>query len=211
MFSTLGNGDLSSQPKVKMTTKTSKLKIGLVVIKGEMLKTQWLLQKYIWCFDFSLKELCQLKGQEVHIILEDDNSIFKWPYKLNEVEKAFAQAKTINFLYVGLVELFWGEYVSTTMMSTKKYLWQLNWMSHVWGLPSNESINMFGQIWHECQCWKRFLMPLGMPRCSTLWICTLATITCYWKKVTRSRLLYGDWSQWERLFVPMVVLIVWFE
>jgi hypothetical protein len=29
--------------------------------------------------------------------------------------------------------------------------------------------------------------------------------------VTRSRLLYGDWSQWERLFVPMVVLIVWFE
>jgi hypothetical protein len=42
------------------------------------------------------------------------------------VEKALVQAKTIKLLYVGLVELFQGEYVTTTMMPTKKYLWQLN-------------------------------------------------------------------------------------
>ncbi len=99
-------------------------------------------------FWIHLKELRLLKGQEVHIILEDDDLIFKWPYKLNEVEKALVQAKTIKLLYVGLVELFQGEYVTTTMMPTKKYLWQLNWMSYVWGLPSNEPINMFGRIWH---------------------------------------------------------------
>jgi hypothetical protein len=101
MFSTLGNGDLSPQPKVQMTTKTRELKIGLIVIRGEMRKTQWLLQKYIWCFGFSLKEPGQLKGEEVHIMLEDDDSIFKWPYKLNEVEKALVQAKTVKLLYVG--------------------------------------------------------------------------------------------------------------
>jgi hypothetical protein len=34
-------------------------------------------------FCFILKELGQLKGQEVHIILEDDNPIVKQPYMVN--------------------------------------------------------------------------------------------------------------------------------
>jgi hypothetical protein len=41
---------------------------------------------------FSLEELRQLKGQEIRIILEDDNPIFKQPYRLNEVEWTLVQA-----------------------------------------------------------------------------------------------------------------------
>lgn len=39
---------------------------------------------YVGCFDFNLKELGWLKGQKVHIILEDDDPIFKKPYKISE-------------------------------------------------------------------------------------------------------------------------------
>jgi hypothetical protein len=52
-----------------------------------------------------------LKQQEVHIILEDDNPIFRRPYKFNEVERT---------LGTSLVELFNGKYASTTIMPTKK-------------------------------------------------------------------------------------------
>jgi hypothetical protein len=41
MFSTLGNGGfVIPTSKVQMTTKTKELNISLVVIKGEMCKTQ---------------------------------------------------------------------------------------------------------------------------------------------------------------------------
>jgi hypothetical protein len=43
---------------------------------------------YIKCFAFNLKEVNQLKEQEVHIIFEDDNLISKQPYNFNEVERA---------------------------------------------------------------------------------------------------------------------------
>jgi hypothetical protein len=75
-----------------------------------------LLQNYIRCFAFNLKEVNQLKEQKVHIIFEDDNSISKQPYKVNEVERALVWAWTIKLLEV---ELFKGEYVSTIMMLTK--------------------------------------------------------------------------------------------
>jgi hypothetical protein len=39
-------------------------------------------------FCFHLKELGQLKGHEMKIILEDDKLIFRWPYSLNEMEWA---------------------------------------------------------------------------------------------------------------------------
>jgi len=38
--------------------------------------------------------------------LEDDNLIFKQPYKLSEVEKALIKAQTTKLLDVGLVEMF---------------------------------------------------------------------------------------------------------
>jgi len=61
-----------------------------------------------------------LKQQEIHIILEDDNLIFRRPYKLNEVKRTLVQIQTIKLLDTSLVELFKGEYVSTTIMPTKK-------------------------------------------------------------------------------------------
>jgi hypothetical protein len=45
--------------------------------------------KFIKYFAFNLKEVNQLKGQEVHIIFENDNSIFKQPYKFKWSGKGF--------------------------------------------------------------------------------------------------------------------------
>jgi hypothetical protein len=45
------------------------------------------------------------------------------------VEKALVQAQTIELLDVGLVQMFRGEYISTTMMSTKKNIFD-NWTKH---------------------------------------------------------------------------------
>jgi hypothetical protein len=74
-----------------------------------------------------LEELGQLWGQEVLIILEDDDPIFKQPYRLSEVEKALIQAQTSELLYVSLVELSRGQYVSTIVMLTKKDIFG-NWI-----------------------------------------------------------------------------------
>ncbi len=70
-----------------------------------------------------------MKGQEVQIILKDDNLIFKQPYRFSELDKALVQALMIELLDVGLVELSKGEYVSTTMMSIKDTFG--NWTKHV--------------------------------------------------------------------------------
>jgi hypothetical protein len=83
MPSTSGVGDNpSSQPKVQLTTKTWDSKIGPTIIGGEVHETQWIIQDFIGCFAFNLKELGQLKRQEIQIILEDDNLIFRQTYKL---------------------------------------------------------------------------------------------------------------------------------
>jgi len=52
-----------------------------MVIGGEAHNMQQLLQDYFHCFAFNLKELGKFKGQEVHIILYDDTSIFQRLYK----------------------------------------------------------------------------------------------------------------------------------
>ncbi len=49
------------------------------------------------------------------------NPIFKQPYKFNEVERTLVQVQIIKLLDAGLVELFRGEYASTTIMLTKKF------------------------------------------------------------------------------------------
>ncbi len=74
-----------------MTAETWDPKIGPTIIGGEVHETRWIIQDFIRCFAFNLKELGQLGGQEVQIILEDDNPIFKQPYKLSEVERALVQ------------------------------------------------------------------------------------------------------------------------
>jgi hypothetical protein len=47
--------------------------------------------------------------------------------QLNELKRALVQAWTIKLLDAGLVELWKGEYVSATMMPTKKSIVG-NWM-----------------------------------------------------------------------------------
>jgi hypothetical protein len=44
-------------------------------------------------FYFHLKELGQLKGHEVKIILEDGKFIFRRPYSLSEMEHALVQVQ----------------------------------------------------------------------------------------------------------------------
>jgi hypothetical protein len=44
-------------------------------------------------FWLQLKQLGQLKGQEVWIRLEDDYIVFKWPYMFIKVERALIENK----------------------------------------------------------------------------------------------------------------------
>jgi hypothetical protein len=67
-----------------------------------------------------LNEFSHLKGQEFQIILEDDNPIFKQPYKFSKVEKKLVHAQTTKLLDAGLVKLSKDEYTLTIMMPTKK-------------------------------------------------------------------------------------------
>jgi hypothetical protein len=62
----------------------------LAITRGEVHETRRIIQNFIGCFVFYLKELGQLKGQEVQIILEDDNPIFR----LNEVEKPWLNSNS---------------------------------------------------------------------------------------------------------------------
>jgi hypothetical protein len=130
MPSTLGAGDVpSSQPKVQVTAKTWDPWINPVVIGGEVHETWQIIWNFIRCFAFSLKELGQLKWQEVQIILEYDNLIFKQPYKFSEVERTLVQAQTSKLLGASLVELSRGEYASTIVMLAKKDIFD-NWIKH---------------------------------------------------------------------------------
>ncbi len=67
-----------------------------------------------------------MKGQEVKIVLEDDNLIFKQPYRLSEIERAFIQAWTIELMDANLVELSRDEYALAIVMLTKKDIFG-NW------------------------------------------------------------------------------------
>jgi hypothetical protein len=67
------------------------------------------------------------------------------------VERALVQARTIELLDVGLVELFKGEYASTTMMLTKKDIFD-NWIEHC----------MCGdyRLANKWTCLNKYVMPL---------------------------------------------------
>ncbi len=112
---------LSSQPKVPLTTTTWEPNIGPPIIRDEMCTTQRPLHDYVECFAFNLKKLCQLYKHKVQIILENDNPIFRKPYRLNEVERAQFELNT------RLVELFKGKYVLTIIMLSKKDIFD-NWI-----------------------------------------------------------------------------------
>ncbi len=80
-----------------------------------------------------MKELGQLQEEEVQIILEDDNIIFKNPYMFNEVEKTLIQAHTMELLNVGLVELSRGEYALAIVMLAKNDIFGNSIMHHICG------------------------------------------------------------------------------
>jgi hypothetical protein len=52
-------------------------KIGMAMVGGDASKMWQLLQNYVHCFPFDLKELDKLKGQKLHIALDDDTHIFQ--------------------------------------------------------------------------------------------------------------------------------------
>jgi hypothetical protein len=58
--------------------------------------------------------------------LEDENPIFKQPYRLSEMERALDKIRTSKVLDVSLVELLKGEYALATMTLTKKDIFG-NW------------------------------------------------------------------------------------
>ncbi len=58
--------------------------------------------------------------------MEDDNPIFKQPYRLSEMERALVKIRTSKVLDVSLVELLKGEYALATMTLTKKDIFG-NW------------------------------------------------------------------------------------
>ncbi len=77
---------LSPLPKVLLTISTWEQNIDPMVIRDEMFIAPWSLHDYVGFFAFNLKELGQLKGEEVCITLEDNIPIIRQPYNLSEVE-----------------------------------------------------------------------------------------------------------------------------
>ncbi len=89
------------------------------------------------------------------------------------------------------MELSKGEYASTIMMPTKKYIFG-NWTERC--MCGNFTQSTSTHIWTNMPClyWKRFLMPLVKPRFSIPWTWSLATIRCHWGRVTSSRWHFGE-------------------
>ncbi len=83
--------------------------------------------------------------------MEDDNPNFKQLYRLSEMDKALVQTRIVELLDAGLVELFRGEYVSTTWMLTKDIFG--NWIKR----------NMCGdyRLMNKRTCSDKYAMPLS--------------------------------------------------
>jgi len=69
-----------------------------------------------------MKELGALIGPSIRIELASDTPIFHCPYRYNVMEKDLIRSQTLDLLEVGLVEMSHGEYASTIVMPTKKYV-----------------------------------------------------------------------------------------
>jgi hypothetical protein len=80
-----------------MNVKTWEPYIGLTIIETKMCKTRWFLHDHIEGFAFNLKELGWLKGQEVQIIMEDENLIFKCG---ESMERALVRDWGLEFQYM---------------------------------------------------------------------------------------------------------------
>jgi hypothetical protein len=95
---------------------------------AEQVEEQVFLKQYVDCCTFSLHDLGVLKEQEVRINLTDDVPIYYKPYKRSKVEHKMIQARTVELLGVGLVELASSDckYASATVMPSNKDIYG-NW------------------------------------------------------------------------------------
>jgi hypothetical protein len=93
-----------------------------------VVEEQEFLQKNVDCFFFGLHDLGVLRGQEVRITLTDDAPIYRKPYKYSDAERKMIQARTMELVEAGLVELAPPdcEYASATVMPSKKDIYD-NW------------------------------------------------------------------------------------
>jgi hypothetical protein len=93
-----------------------------------VVEEQEFLQKNVDCFAFRLHDLGVLKGQEVHINLTDNPSIYRKPYKYSHAQRKIIQARTTELVEARLVELAPPdyEYASATVMPSKKDIYG-NW------------------------------------------------------------------------------------
>jgi hypothetical protein len=93
-----------------------------------VVEEQEFLLKNVDCFAFGLHDLGVLKGEEVRITLTDDAPIYRKPYKYSYAERKMIQARTVELVEAGLVELVPSdcEYASATVMPSKKDIYG-NW------------------------------------------------------------------------------------
>jgi hypothetical protein len=61
-----------------------------------------------------------LIGPGIRIELASDMPIFHRPYRYSDMERDLIQNRTLDLLEAGLMELSHGEYISATVMPTKK-------------------------------------------------------------------------------------------
>jgi hypothetical protein len=66
--------------------------------------------------------------------LEDDNFIFKQPYRLNEMKRALVQVQTTELLDVGLAKLSKGDFVLAIVMSAIMIFLAIGWNSACVGI-----------------------------------------------------------------------------
>jgi hypothetical protein len=67
-----------------------------------------------------MKELGALIGPDIRIEFASDTSIFRHPYRYNDMERDLIQSRTLDLLEAGLLELSHGEYALAIVMPAKK-------------------------------------------------------------------------------------------
>jgi hypothetical protein len=102
------------------TEKTWEPLMGPKLTRGKRRRLTQFLRAYRSCFAFNMKELGALIGPSIRIELASDMSIFRRPYRYNDMERDLIRSRTLDLLEAGLVELSHGEYASATIMPAKK-------------------------------------------------------------------------------------------
>jgi hypothetical protein len=119
-----------------------------------VVEEQEFLRKNVDCFVFGLHDLGVLKGQEVRINLTDDAPIYRKSYKYSDAERKMIQARTMELVEAGLVELAPPdcEYASAIVMPSTVIGPRRGCAETIGGLTSSLSL-----IVMPCQLQRRIL------------------------------------------------------